>query len=335
MNLKKKILLSFISIVCIAVLLAACGTAENTTSEKPLTEKPGIQIATLKGPTGMGMVQLIDQQEQGTGAFEYDFELFNSPDALVGKIINGEVDIAAVPTNLALILYNRTEGEVQLAAVNTLGVLYLLENGESIQSLTDLIGKNLSISGKGATPDFITRYLLEYKGLTPERDVMLDYKLEHADLAAALVAGDVESAILPQPHVTTAMARNNQLRIALDINELWEQATGGLRLPMGSIIVQKSYATEHPELVAKFLEEYKQSVDFVNSEHDKAAALIEKHDILPNAVIAKAAIPNSNIVFIDALEARNDLEAYYQVLLEYEPRSIGGSLPDEGFYFNK
>lgn len=349
-SIRNKIVLIFILALTI-IALVACGKSSNPAqapidpmNQKEVTNQNGttdgidrtaLRVATLKGPTGMGMVELIEQQAQGVGAFEYDITLYDSPDALVGKVISGEVEIAAVPTNLALVLYNRTGGEVQLVAVNTLGVLYLLENGDSIQSIDDLKGKQLSVSGKGATPDFITRYVLEANSLTPDKDVPLDFKLEHADLAAALVAGDVKLAVLPQPHVTTAMARNDQIRIALNLNEVWEQATGGQILPMGSIIVQKRYATENPEKVQLFLEEYRKSVTFVNEQIDSASQLIEKHQILPNAAIAKKAIPNSNIVFMKAQESKEFLENYYQVLFDYEPKSIGGKLPDEGFYFKK
>lgn len=323
---------------CIGVLVLITGTILGCSSDvvqEYSNEKPSIRVATLKGPTGMGMVELMEKNENGETALEYDFSLLGSPDDLVGRIISGEVDVAAVPTNLALVLYNRTEGEVQLAGVNTLGVLYVVENGDSINSITDLKDKSIFSSGKGAAPDFIFKYILEGNELEVDKEVMIDYKLQHAELAAALAAGDVDLALLPQPHVTTAMMQNPDLRIALNITEEWNKLTGDTKLPMGSIIVQKSFAENNKEALNLFLDEYKESVDFVNNNIEEASGLIEKHDILPRAAIAKRAIPFSNIVYIDAQEAKSDLQDFYEMLFDFDPRSVGGKLPDEGFFYKK
>lgn len=347
MNLTFRKILGLFIIMVLTISIVACSqdikVSEETPEEETLeentvevVEKVKMNVATLKGPTGMGMVQLMEQNATGDTALEYDFSLMGSPDDLVGKIISGEVDVAAVPTNLALLLHNRTEGAVQLAAVNTLGMLYVVENGESIESINDLKGKTLHISGKGAVPDYAMQYILEQNGLTPDQDVRLDYKLQHTELAAAMVAGDVDIALLPQPHVTTALMRNENLRIALDITEEWyEVMENEGQLPMGAIIVQKEFAEANPEAVNSFLKEYKQSVDFVNNELEKAAELIEKYEILPNAAIAKNAIPYSNIVYIGAEEAKPFLEDFYEILFNFEPKFIGGKLPNEGFYYNK
>lgn len=294
---KKAILLLFIMVLL--VNLVACSqegpTSEVSNEENPteieaeeVTEKPSIRVAALNGPTGMGMVELMEKNESGEAALDYEFTLMASPDDLVGKIVSGEVDVAAVPTNLAMVLYNRTEGNVQLAAVNTLGVLYLLENGEEIQSVADLKGKVINISGKGATPDFVFRYILQQNQLDADKDVELDFKLQHADLAAAVAAGDVDIALLPQPHVTTAMMKNENVRIALDITEEWSKVTSDQgQLAMGAIIVQKDFAENNKEVLDTFLDEYKNSVDFVNQQVDEAAKLIAKFEILPNEAVAK------------------------------------------------
>ncbi|SCZ06441.1 ABC transporter substrate-binding protein [Alkaliphilus peptidifermentans] len=299
-------------------------------------EKINFNVGALKGPTGMGMVELIDKSENGDSSLKYNFTLVGSPDDLVGKIINGEVDVAAIPTNLALLLYNRTEGKVQLVAVNTLGVLYILENGNSINTMDDLKGKTVYTSGKGASPDYIFQYIMRENNLIIDKDVILDYKLQHSELAAALVEGDVDIALLPQPHVTSAIMKNEKLRIALDITEEWNSvmSTNG-ELAMGCIIVQRKFAEENPDALRIFLDEYKQSVIFVNYEIDKAAELIEKYHILPNAAIAKRAIPYSNIVYLDAQEAKSFLQEYYKVLFDFDPKSVGGRLADEGFYYKK
>jgi NitT/TauT family transport system substrate-binding protein len=304
--------------------------------EQEPQQKTLIRVATLKGPTGMGMVHLMESNEEGNTALDYEFEVLGSPDDLVGKIISGEVDVATVPTNLAMVLYNRTQGQIQLAAVNTLGVLYLLENGDSIQSVEDLKGKTVFTTGKGASPDYMLRNILKKNNLEEDKDVILEYKLQHTELAAAMAAGDVKIGLLPQPHVTTAMMRNKDLRIALDLTQEWKKVMGeNSKLIMGTLIVQKSFAQENKEAFNKFLDEYKESVAFVNSKQQEAAALMEKFEILPNAQVALRAIPYSSIVFIDAMEAKEQLDELYQILFEFDPRSVGGKLADGDFFYKR
>lgn len=342
MKNKKKII-SILASLFLIISLTGCTQNELEKVNTPETEqanttlqdeKETVRIAALKGPTGMGMVQLMDNDETGVSAIDYDISLLESPDDIVGKVINKEIDIAAVPTNLALTLYNKTQGEIQLIAVNSLGGLYVLENGQEIHSIADLKGKTISASGKGATPDFVLQYILKQNSMEQDKDVMVDFTLSHADLAAAMASGDVKLGMLPQPHVTTAMMKNPDLRIALDITAEYKEASGtDYILPMGCIIVQKEFANEHKELVQKFIEEYKASIDFVNSEHEKSSVLMEKYKILPNAVIALKAIPYSSIVYMEATEVRESLDAYYQILFDFEPKSIGGKLADDGFYY--
>ena len=192
----------------------------------------------------------------------------------------------------------------------------------------------MAASGKGATPDFVMQYILKQNGMEQDKDVMVDFTLQHADLAAAMASGDVKLGMLPQPHVTTAMMKNPDLRIALDITAEYKAASGtDSDLPMGCIIVQKGFANEHKELVQQFMDEYKASVDFVNNESEKAATLMEKHKILPNAAVALKAIPYSNIVYIEGVDAKDSLASYYQILFDFEPKSIGGKLADDGFYY--
>jgi NitT/TauT family transport system substrate-binding protein len=335
--------LLLLGLICIS--LAACNQPAADSQGEPVStqpteglEKARIRIGSLLGPTGMGMVKLMEANEQGTSAAEYEFALMAGPDDLIAKIINKEIDVAALPTNMALLLYNRTEGQIQLAAVNTLGTLYLLDQTGAINSVVDLRGKELGISGKGATPDFVMQYLLKHHGLEVDVDVKINYFIQHSDLAAALAAGDMKIGLLPQPHVTTALIRNQNLRIALDINEEWQKTTtGNFELPMGCIVVQKEFVAGNKEAFGQFLAEYRESVAFVNEEShlEEAAQLMEKHGILPNAAIAKAAIPYCNIVFLEAQDARASLDEYYQILYDFEPSSIGGQLADEDFYYNK
>ncbi|CBH22397.1 putative lipoprotein [Acetoanaerobium sticklandii] len=337
----KKKLISIVASLFLVVSLAGCSQSQPVPEATPEPEpeqvevqKETMKIAALKGPTGMGMVQLMENDELGESAIDYDISLLESPDDIVGKVISKEIDIAAVPTNLALTLYNKTQREVQLLAVNTLGVVYVLENGQEVNSIADLKGKTMAASGKGATPDFVMQYILKQNAMEQDKDVMVDFTLQHADLAAAMASGDVKLGMLPQPHVTTAMMKNPDLRIALDITAEYKAASGtDSDLPMGCIIVQKGFANEHKELVQQFMDEYKASVDFVNNESEKAATLMEKHKILPNAAVALKAIPYSNIVYIEGMDAKDSLTSYYQILFDFEPKSIGGKLADDGFYY--
>lgn len=301
-------------------------------------EEVRIRIGSLLGPTGMGMVKLMEANERGEADIKYEFDLMAAPDDLVAKIINKEIDVAALPTNMALLLYNRTGGQIQLAAVNTLGGLYLLEQKGAINSVGDLRGKEIGISGKGATPDFVMQYLLRHYGLETDADVKINYFIQHSDLAAALAAGDVEVGLLPQPHATTALMKSQDLRIALDINEEWQKATSqNFELPMGCIVVQKDFVAENKNAFDKFMSEYRESVAFVNEESniEEAAQLMEQYGILPNRAVAGAAIPYCNIVLIEAREAKASLDEYYQILYDFEPGAIGGQLAGEDFYYDQ
>jgi len=346
-----------LGIVCIMLLTSACQETEQTITVTPSDEvigengdalsqeetllknealnHPVVRVGTLKGPTGMGMVRLMDQSKMGETALNYTFEILDSPDELVSKIISGEVDVAAVPTNVALLLYNKTEGKVMVSAVNTLGVLYLLENGNEIHGMRDLKDKTVHVSGKGASPDFILQYLLREADLITNQDVELAYNLQHADLAAAMAEGDVTIGLLPQPHVTTAMIKNPELRIAIDMTKAWEEANEGHQLAMGVLVTQTAFAKINQETLNLFLDEYKESVAYVNENIEEASILVEAYGILPNAAIAKQAIPLSNIVYMDASVARPFLDAYFEVLYDFEPNSIGGKLAEDAFYYEK
>ena len=310
-------------------MLPACGGAGK--QDKP--EK--IRVAALNGPTGMGMVKMMEDAQEGEDS-NYEFSTYGAPDELLGKVINGEVDIAALPTNMASVIYNKTDGQIKLAAINTLGVLYVLEDGNEINSIEDLKGKKINVSGKGATPDFILQYLLKEHGLDPEKDVELDFSMQHADLAAAVAAGDAKIALLPQPHVTSALMKNENIRIALDITQEWEKVVGETNpLPMGCIVVQKEFAEKYPAVLDDFMNQYEDSVKWVNENHGEAGQLIEKHGILPNAKLAEKAIPKCNIVFLAGEEAKSPMNEFLKILLELNPASVGGELPGEDFYYIK
>ena len=348
-----KNLLSLILAITLILSLAACGAtpapaAPETSSPAPaVPEEPPsspalekektettVRVAALKGPTAMGMVKLMEEAEAGETANRYEFTLAGSPDEIVGSIVKGEFDIAAVPTNLAATLYNKTQGKVQLVALNTLGVLYVIEAGDTVQSVADLAGKTVYATGKGSTPEFALGYILDQNGIRDQVEVV--YKTEHAELAALLSQGQAELALLPQPFVTTAMAQNPDLRVALDLTQEWDRAAqGASQLTMGCIIAQKSFLEENAAAAAAFLAEYQTSVEFAASPDnlDEAAALVVKQGILPKEPVAKQALPQCGITFLAGEEMKQIASGFLQVLYDADPQAVGGALPDDGLYF--
>lgn len=330
--MKKRIgtLLMVIMLVASTLLAVGCSKKSNNDGQlKQESKKEKIKIAALKGPTGMGMVKLIEEDRDS-----YDVILFDSPDQIVSKIVNGEVDGAAVPSNLAAVLYNKTQGAVQLLGINTLGTLYVVENGNTIKDIKDLKGKTIYASGKGATPEFILNYILKSNGLEPDKDVKVEYKMQHSDLAVAVASKDIKIAVLPEPFVTTTKMKDKDLQVPIDLTKEWEKASGGKgKLAMGTLVFRKDFIDTRGKDVEEFLSKYKDSVNFVNKNKEEAGKLIEKHGIVSKAKVAEMAIPKCNIVFINAKDGRESLDNFYDVLKKNDPKSIGGKLPDEKFYY--
>ena len=295
-------------------------------------EGTDINIVTLMGPTGMGMAKLIHDNNAGETVNHYNFTIATAPDQATAAMISKEADIAAVPVNLASVLNNKTEGEVLVLGVNTLGVLYVLENGDSIQSVADLAGKTLYSTGQGAMPEYVLNYILEKNGLNHESDLTVEYLAEHAELAAQMTSGEVTLGMLPVPNVTAVLIGNPEVRIALDMTEEWGKVSD-TELVQGVIVVQKSFAEENPEAVAAFLEEYKASVDFVNASPDEASVMIEEAGIIPKAPVAKRAIPDAKMTLITGEEMKSSVSALLQVLFDANPASVGGKLPSDDFYY--
>ena len=343
--MKKSLILIGIMMLSALMIIGCSNTAnneavnvvENTTEETVVeettepTEKPVLRIGTLKGPTGMGMVQLMENDELEASTIDYTFNIVGAPDQLVGEIVKGNVDIAAVPSNLAAVLDVKTEGKVQLLAVNTLGVLYIVENGETINSLEDLKGQTILASGKGASPEYVINFLLAENGLTD--DVTVEYVMEHAEVSTKTVTGDAPISLLPQPFVTSTLLASETSRIAIDLTSEWEKATDGSMLPMGAIVVNRAYAEANPEVIKAFMAEYKASVDFVNASPAEAGILVEKFGILPKAVLATKAIPFCNITLIDAQSSKTDVMKFLEILHGYNPKSVGGKLPEDSFFY--
>ena len=300
-------------------------------------EQDVISVAMLKGPTALGALDLMDKNEKGETENHYEIVLAGAPDEVVAKVVSGEVDIAAVPTNLASVLYNKTNGNVQMAAINTLGVLNILEVGDTVHSVEDLKGKTIVASGQGATPEYALNMILEKNGLTPGTDVEVIYKTEHSEIPPMLASGEATIAMLPHPFATAVLMKNDQVRIALDITEEWDKAVNGeSAITTGCVIVQKKFAEENKDVLDKFLTEYSASITEVNSEAglEKAAELAEKYDIIKKP-IAQKAIPKCNIVFVEGDEMQKMSDGFLKVLFDANPKSVGGTLPDENFYYKR
>jgi NitT/TauT family transport system substrate-binding protein len=308
-------------------------TGEETVQETTQAEKIDINIAALKGATAIGMVKTMDDAENGTTANNYNFTLYGAADEITTGLIQGEIDMAAVPCNLASVLYNKTEGQIQMAAVNTLGVLYIVETGNQIQSVEDLRGKTIYSTGQGTTPEYTLNYLLASYGLTPGTDVTIEYKSEATEVAALLASSENAIAMLPQPYVAIAMTQNANLRIALDVSEEWEKVNEDSTVVTGAFVVRKEFAEENPEAVKAFMEEYQLSVGYVNENVEEASALVESFDIF-KAAIAKQAIPYMNITFLSGEEMADTVTGYLKTLFDQNPASVGGAMPEDDFFYS-
>ena len=339
--MKKGLAACLALVMCLS--LAACGgdQEEETPAEDPVT----VRVAALKGPTAMGMVKLMSDSDAAAESGEettgntYDFTLAASADEVSPKLMQGELDIACVPANLASVLYNRTDGGIFTLAVNTLGVLYIVENGNSVQSMADLAGRTIAASGKGSTPEYALRYLLSENGIDPDTGVTIDWKSEHSECVAALASGAATIAMLPQPFVTVAQNQLSDLRIALDLTEEWDALDNGSALLTGVVVARADFVEEHPAAVEEFLTSYAESVEWVNANTAEAAELIGGYDIV-DAAVAEKALPYCNIVCITGSEMKDMLSGYLQVLFDAAPASVGqdaetgeGGLPGDDFYY--
>lgn len=325
-----KKILALILTALLALGLCACGDSNapgNTTFEGA-----DVNIAVLGGPTGVGAVNLMEANDAGDTVNRYNFTVAAANDEVVAGLMNGQFDIAAVATNVAANLYNKTDGAVQLCALNTYGVLYILENGESIIEMGDLAGRTVYATGQGANPEYVLNYLLEKNGLTPGADVTVEF-MDSAALVAAAAAGDVELAMLPMPAAATVTIQNADVRLALDLTEEWDRVTEDGVLTMGSVVVRRDFAEANPEAVAMFLQEYAQSIAAVQADVDHAAELCEAYGIVPKAAVAKRAIPSCNICCVTGADIKPAIEPYYNVLYSANPAAIGGALPDDDFYY--
>lgn len=325
----KKRIISLFMLLVLMFSLTACGGSKAEVGRD-------INIASLKGPTSMGLAKLYDDQDNEKTKNNYNYNIVNTPDEIVAGLSKGDFDIAAVPANLAAVLYNKSEGNLlQVSNINTLGVLYLASADDSIKDIKDLKGKTIILSGKGATPEYAIRYLLEKNGLDPNRDVVLSYKSEHTEVLQELINDNEAVAILPEPFLTIASKKAN-ITNTISLNDMWQEINPGENLITGVLVVRKEFLKDKNNKMAfdTFLDEYKNSVNFTNENIEEAAKLIGKYDIVKEEV-ALEAIPNCNIVYIDSDEMKDQLESYLTTLYVEDPNSIGGAMPDDEFYYKK
>lgn len=308
------------------------------TQEEVVEDKIGkaISVAVLKGPTGMGMVKLMEDNANGNAGNNYSFTVGSDASVVLSKLISGDYDIAALPTNAAAVLYGKTEGNIQMLAINTYGNLYLLQNtgkSQAIASVSDLKGKTITMHGQGANPEYVMSYILEKHGLKVGEDVTLDFKGAVDEVLAAVAAGECEFALLPEPNTSVALSKNADFASIINMSEEWNSISDDGKLVMGCIVARKDFIDENKDAVNTFIDEYGESIHYVMEDIDDASLLIEKHEIVASAAVAKKALPGSNLTFITGKDMQEMVEGYFHVLYSYNPSTIGGNIPDEKFYY--
>lgn len=295
-------------------------------------EKADMNIAVMTGPTAIGLVKVMKDTDEGAAANNYHFKVYGEATEITTDLIKGELDAACVPCNLAAVLYNKTEGEIVVAAINTLGVLYIVETGDTIHQVSDLAGKTIYTTGQGTTPEYTLRYILSGNGIDPEVDVTIEFKSEAAEVVSALAEDPDAIAMLPQPYVTAAMNNNPELHIALDITEEWERIDQNSTVVTGVLVARKAWIEENPDAFDAFLAEYPLSAAYTNESVEAAAQLIEDYGIF-KAAIAKKAIPYCNVTYIEGEEMKTLITGYLTVLYDQNPAAVGGKLPAEDFFY--
>lgn len=295
-----------------------------------------IRVGSLKGPTSMGLVFLMEMSENGKTANNYEFTMVTAADELLPKVISGELDMALLPANVASVLYNRMDGAISVIDINTLGVLYVVTADDSIQSMADLKGRTIYMTGKGTTPDYVFRYLLSENGLS-DSDLTLEYKSEPTEVAALLQQEDGAVGVLPQPFVTVACAQNKDLKIPLDLTAEWDKtqksSPSPSRMVTGVTVVRNDFLEKEPEAVKIFLSEHEKSAAYTKEQTQKAAELVVKTGIIEKAPIAELALSKCNITCITGTQMKDALSGYLQVLYDQDPKSVGGELPGDEFYY--
>lgn len=347
--MKRKSLALILALVLLLSIISGCAEKEgsslsssasssvqesSSSQSSEVAERTPVNMGLLKGPSGMGAAYLMEQDALEATKNDYNFSLAAEPTDIITRLASGELDIAAVPSNSAAALYNKTSGNVQIIALSTGSVLYILENGDSINDVADLRGKTIYATGQGANPEYVLNHILEENGLKVGTDVFVEFKTAD-ELSTLMASGEIDICMLPVPAVTSVMLKNADVRIALDLTDEWAKVEPNSIITMGAVAARKDFIEKNPQAVADFLAEYEESINYVKDHADEAATLMEKYEILPSAAVAKAAIPNSSIIFFKGADIKTNLEGYLQVLFDADPTSVGGALPNEDFYYSE
>lgn len=316
---------------------AAETTAESETesaSGEGKADAEALRVGSLKGPTTMGLVSLMDKASNGEAEGSYEFTMAADASELAAQVVSGDLDIALVPANLASVLYQKTQQGIEVIDINTLGVLYVVSADDSIHNIGDLKGKTLYMTGKGTTPDYVLQYLLGANSMSAD-DLTIEYKSEATEVAAVLKENADAVGLLPQPFVTAAMAQNENLKMVLNLTEEWDktQPENGSSLVTGVTVCRKEVLEQKPEAVETFVKEHEASADWVNTNVADAAELVAAAGIIEKAPIAAKAIPYCSIVCIDGEDMKTRLSGYLEALYELDPSAVGGQVPDDGFYY--
>lgn len=331
-----KSIISLLLALTMALSLTACGTQADTEPQQPDdTPAPAeVNLYVLSGPTGIGAMNLWAAADAGETQNTYYITMPGANDEVVAAISNGDADIAAVATNLAATLYNKTSGGVTVLAVNTLGVLSLLGSGQEIASIADLAGKTIYAPGQGANPEYILRYVLNGNGLDPDKDVTIRFVGEGSELLTVWQT-DPEAVIMaPQPVATSILMQNENTRTLFNMTDEWDKVSGGdSTLMMGCVIVRNEFLQENPGAVALFLQEYAASIEKAQSDVEGTAALCEEYGLIPKAALAQKAIPSCGLTFVTGAEMKSALSGYLQVMFDADPKSVGGAMPGDDFYY--
>lgn len=334
----KKILSLTLALLLALSVFAGCAPTSDTQSGKedqtPQDTNPvTVKIAGLKGPTSMGLVNLMDKAEKEETVDDYVFTMAAAATEVNPSLIQGELHMAAIPANLASILYKNTNGAIRVLAINTLGVVYIATKGADVSRVADLKGKTIYATGKGSIPEYALKYILSQNGLDPETDVTIEWKSEPTEVVAIMKNSESAVAMLPQPFVTVAQSQVEGLTVAINLNEEWEKLDNGSLFITGVLVARADFIENNPEAVERFLEEYKASVEALNGNVEDSAVLVEKYGIV-NAAVAQKAIPYCNVTFIEGEEMQTALSGCLEVLFEQDPASVGGQLPADDFYYN-
>ena len=335
---KVRAIVSLLLALTLALSLTACGGQANSEPEQPETQEEQtaaeINLYVLSGPTGIGAMNLWAASDAGETKNTYHITMPGANDEVVAALSKGDADIAAVATNLAATLYNKTDGGVTVLAVNTLGVLSLLSNGQEAATVSDLKGKTIYAPGQGANPEYILRYVLSGNGLDPDKDVTLRFVGEGSELLTVWQS-DPEAVILaPQPVATSILMQNENAKTLFDMTEEWDKLAGGdSTLMMGCVIVRNEFLQANPGAVELFLQEYAASIEKAQFDVEGTAALCEQYGLIPKAALAQKAIPSCGLTFVTGAEMKTGLSGYLQVMFDANPKSVGGALPGDNFYY--